>query len=99
MRGDDRSRRRPMMAAKKADSYGSYLKIPELLSLQQRISDPAEHDELLFIIIHQVYELWFKLMIHEIAAVQEASGRAEVRKSARHYRRLIEIQRVLLQQI
>ncbi len=80
-------------------SYASYLKLPELLSLQQPLSSPTEHDELLFIVIHQVYELWFRLMIHEIGAVQRACAAGEVRKAARLYRRLIEIQRVLLQQI
>ena len=87
------------MESKKAESYSAYLKIPELLSLQRPLSHPAEHDELLFIVIHQVYELWFKLMIHEIAAIGEAAAKGEIRKCARHYRRLIEIQRVLLQQI
>lgn len=47
-------------------AYGAYLKIPELLSLQETRSDPEEHDELLFIVIHQVYELWFKLILHEL---------------------------------
>ena len=49
-----------------AVTYGSYLKVDELLSLQQPRSDGPEHDELLFIIIHQVYELWFKEMLHEL---------------------------------
>jgi tryptophan 2,3-dioxygenase len=47
-------------------TYGEYLKVGELLSLQQAKSDPEEHDELLFIVIHQVYELWFKLVLHEL---------------------------------
>ncbi|NNE96374.1 MAG: tryptophan 2,3-dioxygenase [Acidimicrobiales bacterium] len=47
-------------------TYGTYLRIPELLSLQQPASDPPEHDETLFIIIHQVYELWFKQVLHEL---------------------------------
>lgn len=47
-------------------SYGSYLKVNELLSLQHRISEPPEHDEMLFIVIHQVYELWFKQILHEM---------------------------------
>lgn len=47
-------------------TYSSYLKIDELLSLQQPLSDPQEHDELLFIVIHQAYELWFKELLHEI---------------------------------
>ena len=46
-------------------TYGDYLRVEELLSLQVPRSDPAEHDELLFIVIHQVYELWFRLLLHE----------------------------------
>ena len=55
---------------KKAITYISYLKVDELLSLQQPESD-GEHDEMLFIVIHQTYELWFKQMLHEIAEVQK----------------------------
>ena len=47
-------------------TYGSYLKIPELLSLQQVRSDPPVHDELLFIVVHQAYELWFKQLLYEL---------------------------------
>lgn len=47
-------------------TYGSYLRIPELLSLQTPVSDGPEHDETLFIVIHQVYELWFKQQLHEV---------------------------------
>ena len=47
-------------------TYGRYLKLDELLDLQKPLSDGPEHDEMLFIIIHQVYELWFKEMLHEI---------------------------------
>ena len=46
-------------------TYSSYLELQSLLSLQQPRSEPPEHDEMLFIVIHQVYELWFKLMLHE----------------------------------
>ena len=45
--------------------YSEYLMLDELLSAQQPRSDGPEHDEMLFIIIHQVYELWFKQMLHE----------------------------------
>ena len=55
---------------KKAITYISYLKVDELLQLQQPESD-GEHDEMLFIIIHQTYELWFKQMLHEIAELQK----------------------------
>ncbi|MCA1608001.1 MAG: hypothetical protein LC730_00880, partial [Acidobacteria bacterium] len=47
-------------------SYNKYLKVPELLKLQETLSDPVSHDELLFIIIHQTYELWFKQVLHEV---------------------------------
>ena len=47
-------------------TYISYLKVDELLELQQPLSDGPEHDELLFITIHQVQELWLKLCVHEI---------------------------------
>ncbi len=47
-------------------TYSHYLKIEELLSLQRPLSEGPEHDETLFIIIHQVYELWFKQILHEL---------------------------------
>ncbi|MEO9110116.1 MAG: tryptophan 2,3-dioxygenase family protein [Jatrophihabitantaceae bacterium] len=50
-------------------SYGTYLRLDELLSCQSPATD--EHDELLFVIIHQVYELWFKLILHETALLQQ----------------------------
>ena len=46
-------------------TYGQYLRVPELLDLQHPLSGGKDHDETLFIIIHQVYELWFKQQIHE----------------------------------
>ena len=49
-------------------SYNEYLKVPELINLQKTLSEPTSHDELLFIIIHQTYELWFKQILHEIDA-------------------------------
>ena len=51
--------------SRKSLTYANYLKIDQLLCLQQPLSEPQEHDETLFIIIHQVYELWFKLLLHE----------------------------------
>ncbi len=53
-------------------TYQSYLRIPELLELQQPVSEGPEHDELLFIVIHQSYELWFKQLLHEFTAAQSA---------------------------
>ncbi len=49
-------------------SYNEYLKVPELIELQETLSEPTSHDELLFIVIHQTYELWFKQILHEIDA-------------------------------
>lgn len=53
-------------------TYQSYLKVDELLELQQPLSDGPEHDELLFITIHQVYELWFQQILHEMEALQSS---------------------------
>ncbi len=50
-------------------TYASYLELDELLDLQHPRSDPPEHDEMLFIVIHQTYELWFKLLLHELEKV------------------------------
>jgi tryptophan 2,3-dioxygenase len=80
-------------------SYGSYLHIDELLSLQRPLSSPEHHDEMLFIIIHQVYELWFKQLLHETAAVVHALDRGELLQTAKHFRRIHTIQRLLEQQI
>jgi tryptophan 2,3-dioxygenase len=51
-------------------NYSIYLKLPELLELQQPRSNPPEHDEMLFIVIHQTYELWFKLMLQEFEKIK-----------------------------
>ncbi|GAC1480916.1 MAG: tryptophan 2,3-dioxygenase [Candidatus Dormibacteria bacterium] len=77
--------------------YGSYLKIPELLELQARRTDA--HDELLFIIAHQAYELWFKALIHELVAVRDAID-ADALRRARHYlRRIAVIEALLVEQV
>jgi tryptophan 2,3-dioxygenase len=80
-------------------SYGSYLKVDELLGLQQPLSRPAHHDEMLFIIIHQVYELWFKQLLHEVDATMEAIDRDDLLRVAKHFRRIHSIQRLIEQQI
>jgi tryptophan 2,3-dioxygenase len=51
-------------------TYTDYLQLDKLLDLQRARSDPPEHDETLFIVIHQVYELWFKLLLHEVEKIQ-----------------------------
>jgi aminocarboxymuconate-semialdehyde decarboxylase len=87
-------------------TYSSYLKIPELLGLQTLQSSPQRHDELLFIIIHQTYELWFKELLHDLDAVVRSlkavaknnNSRDEVYEAARLLRRCTEIMRVLVTQ-
>ena len=49
-------------------SYNKYLRVPDLINLQDCLSDPTHHDELLFITVHQAYELWFKQILHELDA-------------------------------
>ena len=80
-------------------TYGEYLKVRELISLQHLKSDPAQHDETLFIVIHQVYELWFKQLLHEVDAIIERLDRDEPLSAHRLLRRCIEIQRVLVSQV
>lgn len=56
-------------------TYGRYLKVEKLLQLQQPLSEGPEHDEMLFIIIHQVYELWFKQILHELEKLKKVPSR------------------------
>src|SRR5262245_3483064 len=79
-------------------SYASYLRVAELLSQQRCVSEPAEHDELQFIVVHQVFELWFKLLLHELDAVGArlaAAGDEDVREAARLLGRVAAVERVL----
>ena len=80
-------------------SYGSYLKVDELTSLQQLESDPPRHDEMLFIVIHQVYELWFKQLLHELDAIVTKLAGKDALGATRLLRRCVEIERVLIQQV
>jgi tryptophan 2,3-dioxygenase len=78
-------------------SYGSYLKVPELLGLQLGMTE--EHDELLFIVVHQVYELWFKVLLHELEAARDAMFAGEA-FAARHWlKRVKVIERLLVEQL
>lgn len=80
-------------------TYGSYLCIDELLALQRPQSQPLHHDEMLFIVIHQVYELWFKVMVHEVEAVKRHLQAGEALRATRALGRVHAIQRVLEQQV
>jgi tryptophan 2,3-dioxygenase len=87
------------MSDEKPLTYGSYLKVPELLGLQQVRSSPPQHDEPLFIIIHQVYELWFKLALHEVDTAICHLDEDRVVEGTRLLRRVVEIQRLLIHQV
>ncbi len=80
-------------------TYGSYLRVSELLALQRPLSDPPHHDELLFILIHQVYELWFKQMLHELDAAVAFLDGDDFMRAGKAFRRIHAIQRVLEQQV
>src|SRR6478752_4169296 len=60
-------------------TYGTYLALDELLALQRPRSEGPEHDELLFIVVHQVYELWFKELLHELDYTRSLFGRTDPR--------------------
>ncbi|MCI0606025.1 tryptophan 2,3-dioxygenase family protein [bacterium] len=80
-------------------TYGDYLKVPELLKLQQCLSDPASHDELQFIIVHQAYELWFKLLLFELDSIMKAMKEGNAKNAVWLFQRVIAIERLLNQQI
>jgi tryptophan 2,3-dioxygenase len=80
-------------------TYGSYLKIDELLSLQQPASDPEEHDETLFIIIHQVYELWFKQVLHELDQLADHLDADHPALGGHQLKRVLKIFKTLISQL
>src|SRR3954447_15370280 len=80
-------------------TYGSYLRLPQLLDSQHLESDPPAHDELLFITIHQVYELWFKQLLHEAVGGREAMSEDRVWWAQHLLQRMHVIERVLVHQV
>jgi tryptophan 2,3-dioxygenase len=80
-------------------NYSSYLQIEKLLDLQEPRSDPEEHDELLFIIIHQVYELWFRQMLHEIDKVKKDFSEGELFGAIATFQRMRTIMKTLVGQL
>jgi tryptophan 2,3-dioxygenase len=80
-------------------SYGSYLRIEELLSQQVLASEPAAHDELLFITVHQVYELWFKQLLHELTYARDQMALGETYAPRHALQRCHAIERVLVEQV
>jgi tryptophan 2,3-dioxygenase len=80
-------------------TYGSYLQLGRLLSAQRLESDPPAHDELLFITIHQVYELWFQQLLHEATAARDAMLEGRTWWAQHLLQRMHVIERVLVQQV
>jgi tryptophan 2,3-dioxygenase len=80
-------------------SYNKYLRVPELIELQTCLSTPAHHDELLFITVHQAYELWFKQILHEIDAAIALMKSDRVAEASFAMHRVVEIEKLLITQI
>jgi tryptophan 2,3-dioxygenase len=80
-------------------TYSSYLKLQDLLALQQPLSDGPEHDETLFIVIHQIYELWFKEILHEIDFLEAQLERRDAPRALATLKRILTILKVVVAQI
>jgi len=80
-------------------SYNKYLRVQDLINLQDCLSDPAHHDELLFITVHQAYELWFKQILHELDAAIQFMEEDRVPAATRAIERVVEIEKLLVNQI
>jgi tryptophan 2,3-dioxygenase len=80
-------------------SYNKYLRVPDLINLQDCLSDPVHHDELLFITVHQAYELWFKQILHELDAAIALLNEDRLAAATRAIRRIVDIEKLLVNQI
>ncbi|HEX8650095.1 MAG TPA: tryptophan 2,3-dioxygenase family protein [Pyrinomonadaceae bacterium] len=80
-------------------SYNKYLRVVDLIGLQECLSEPAHHDELLFITIHQTYELWFKQILHEVDAAIAQMNEDRAAAASRSINRVVEIEKILVNQI
>jgi tryptophan 2,3-dioxygenase len=80
-------------------TYGSYLRLDELLDLQTPVSEGPEHDEVLFIIVHQVYELWFKEILHELQHLQVLLEKGDAARAGHTLKRVLTVLKVLVAQI
>jgi tryptophan 2,3-dioxygenase len=90
----------PMHSLAASDlTYQDYLKVPSLLGLQKVLSSPPHHDEMLFIIIHQAYELWFKLILHEMETAIVFMGHGNILRAHHFLNRIVQIMKLLVQQI
>ena len=82
-----------------AVTYQSYLQLDKLLTLQTPRSQGPEHDEMLFIVIHQVYELWFKEMLHELDHVAALFRSDEPHRAQHTLKRILTILKVMVAQL
>lgn len=80
-------------------SYNKYLRVQDLINLQDCLSDPAHHDELLFITVHQAYELWFKQILHELDAAIQFLKQDRLPPATRAINRIVDIEKLLVNQI
>jgi tryptophan 2,3-dioxygenase len=80
-------------------TYGTYLHLPDLLAQQVPIAEPPAHDELLFITVHQVYELWFKQLLHELVAARDAMDADQTWRARHLMQRAQVIERLLVGQV
>ncbi|HEX7332747.1 MAG TPA: tryptophan 2,3-dioxygenase family protein [Pyrinomonadaceae bacterium] len=80
-------------------SYNKYLRVQDLINLQDCLSTPAHHDELLFITVHQAYELWFKQILHELDAAIQLLEEDRLPAATRAVKRVVEIEKLLVNQI
>lgn len=80
-------------------TYADYLQVDKLLTLQEPRSKPPEHDEMLFIVIHQVYELWFKLLMQEFEKIKGDFSSGELYGAIHTLKRCRTIMKTLVGQI
>jgi len=80
-------------------TYSTYLHLDELLKLQQPRSEPVEHDEMLFIIVHQSYELWFKLLLHELEKIKRDFAANDLYGAIATFKRVRTIMKVMVEQV
>jgi len=80
-------------------TYGRYLHLDELLAAQAPLSQGPEHDEMLFIVVHQVYELWFKQMLHEARFLQQLLERRDTHHALSTLKRMLTILKTLVAQV
>lgn len=89
----------PAAQTSKPLTYSNYLKLDELLALQQPLSEGPEHDETLFIIIHQVYELWFKEVLHELDHLQRLLQHGQITPALHTLKRVLTILKIMVAQL